>query len=280
MDRLNKGSRTMIQAWFLGTHSDLGGAQEKDGLSLYLLQWMIFESAACCLVMEFETPRGSLSLIDNPLDIIFPQSVYDGKVLGNWACQTKNKVNIEMHDLRKVHDNPRYESRYKIKVNQHNSGWLRKRPRTPFANGRLLGYCEFGALEVLDKALCYAKCCVAAQGTLIHPSVYLIFEVYPHVAVSSGDLSYRKSIEELRDCSIPPTQAVFWNEDAPILQEEDTSPVRILVCGNTGVGKSTLINEVFGEVMVHKSSPSFMIRALIRGNQDYRIGEDSGNTQY
>lgn len=36
----------------------------------------------------------------------------------------------------------------------------------------------------------------------------------------------------------------FWNNGA--LDMDDSGPIRILVCGNSGVGKSTLINKVFG----------------------------------
>ena len=37
----------------------------------------------------------------------------------------------------------------------------------------------------------------------------------------------------------------FWSNRGPI-QMDDLKSIRILVCGNTGVGKSTLINRVFG----------------------------------
>ena len=37
----------------------------------------------------------------------------------------------------------------------------------------------------------------------------------------------------------------FWT-DRKTLEIEELRNIRILVCGNTGVGKSTLINKVFG----------------------------------
>lgn len=37
----------------------------------------------------------------------------------------------------------------------------------------------------------------------------------------------------------------FWN-DRDLVDPEDPGAIRILVCGNCGVGKSTLINKVFG----------------------------------
>lgn len=38
----------------------------------------------------------------------------------------------------------------------------------------------------------------------------------------------------------------FWNDQNE--KDQDLGPMRILVCGNAGVGKSTLINKVFGTV--------------------------------
>ena len=42
---------------------------------------------------------------------------------------------------------------------------------------------------------------------------------------------------------------VFWGERETV-DIEEPGAIRILVCGNTGVGKSTLINEVFGVEVV------------------------------
>jgi hypothetical protein len=38
----------------------------------------------------------------------------------------------------------------------------------------------------------------------------------------------------------------FWAEDGDDRSPSDAPPLRILVCGSTGVSKSTLINKVFG----------------------------------
>ncbi|KAL8766023.1 MAG: hypothetical protein Q9194_006392 [Teloschistes cf. exilis] len=44
---------------------------------------------------------------------------------------------------------------------------------------------------------------------------------------------------------------VFWHDEEPP-KDDGVKAVRILVCGNTGVGKSTLINEVFGVNVGHQ----------------------------
>jgi predicted GTPase len=97
---------------------------------------------------------------------------------------------------------------------------------------------------------------IAPQGTILHPSVYLIFDEYCHVLLDSKDLAYRKDIEEWRS-KILPSNTEFWN-DREVTDIENVTAIRILVCGNTGVGKSSLINEVFGVRMVR-----FMIKRCV-----------------
>ena len=74
--------------------------------------------------------------------------------------------------------------------------------------------------------------------------------------LDSKALSFRNDIEELRSTVL--VKDVFWSERETV-DIEEPGAIRILVCGNTGVGKSTLINEVFGEEVVRpafqRSSP-------------------------
>lgn len=81
----------------------------------------------------------------------------------------------------------------------------------------------------------------------MHPSVYLIFDEYTNVFLNSRVLPFRNKIEELRGTIL--TKECFWN-DRDIVSIEGLEAFRILVCGNTGTGKSTLINEVFGAELV------------------------------
>lgn len=73
--------------------------------------------------------------------------------------------------------------------------------------------------------------------------------------LDSKALSFRNDIEELRSTVL--AKDIFWSERETV-DIEEPGAIRILVCGNTGVGKSTLINEVFGAEVVrlapHRSS--------------------------
>ena len=100
---------------------------------------------------------------------------------------------------------------------------------------------------------CLAEIHIGPQGTIIHPSVYYIFDVYCHVHLDSKELEYRSQIEQWKHKALPTeSPQEFW--DAPAIKMADEpKAIRILVCGNTGVGKSTLINNVFGVQVVRNT---------------------------
>lgn len=79
------------------------------------------------------------------------------------------------------------------------------------------------------------------QGTIIHPSVYLLLDVSENIGFDDNQAELRLRLEEWRKKIINPT---FWrHHDTRV--DEKLEAIRILVCGNCGVGKSTLINKVF-----------------------------------
>ncbi len=94
----------------------------------------------------------------------------------------------------------------------------------------------------------YANWFSAASGTIIHPSVYFLFDVY-HQIYSATALRVREDIEQFRLKAFPDDTTFPWSKGAIIL-ENKISVLRILVCGRAGVGKSTLINKVFGVELV------------------------------
>ncbi len=64
----------------------------------------------------------------------------------------------------------------------------------------------------------------------------------------------RENLEKCRSKMLGETHSIpnrgFWGDRAALGTDEpgidEPEKIRILVCGNTGVGKSTLINRVFG----------------------------------
>lgn len=125
-------TRSFIQAWFVGAHSDLvGGSASQAGLSLYPLQWMLLESKSLGLALQFHGNAQHAPAIDDPLTLVFPSDEAHGKGADLWSCKSENAICTSMQDLRKVHELPVYGSRYQIKINRVSSPWPKK-PREPF----------------------------------------------------------------------------------------------------------------------------------------------------
>ncbi|KAF8851319.1 hypothetical protein BDZ45DRAFT_730994 [Acephala macrosclerotiorum] len=227
--------RSFIQAWFLGAHLDMGGSAAKDGLSLYPLQWMLHECEQLGLVLEFDGSFGSRAKIDNPLHVVFPNK--ENPELGiPWSCKVSNELTVNLQDLRHVHERTVYHGNYEIHLNKNQAVYWAKAPRQPFSSeGELLGYCSY-----------------APQGTILHPSIYLILDVFLHVVLESKQLGYRTFIDHWRPHVLPKPDKEFWNEREFVTINEPLA-VRILVCGNCGVGKSSLVNTVFGVEVTHSS---------------------------
>ncbi len=112
--------RSMIQAWFLGTHSDLGGGSRDDGLSLYPLQWILIESRRFGLVLEFRQIEHGGDLIEDPLEVVFPADskpsspspdenrrsepgLDSGNTGVSWLFKYKGGIQVQLHDLRLTH---------------------------------------------------------------------------------------------------------------------------------------------------------------------------------
>ncbi|KAL8783816.1 MAG: hypothetical protein Q9213_004362 [Squamulea squamosa] len=227
--------RSFIQAWFVGAHMDMGGSSERDGLALYPFQWMLVESQSQGLVLEFEQLKAPWSGIDNPLRVVFPVSEKEGKGRDIETFTTKNGICVHMQDLRKVHKLPDYQGRYSIKINTRTQFYWKRQAREIFSAGEeLRGYCGW-----------------APQGTIIHPSVYLCLEHFVIQTLSLSKMPDEHKIERWRSKMLGTRHHMSnqgsWNDDdAELLDNDNLKTIRILVCGNTGVGKSTLINRVFG----------------------------------
>lgn len=133
-------SRSFLQAWFIGAHIDLGGSSDKDGLSLYPLQWMLLESQAAGLCLHFDGSFEGRAKMTDPLEL----TRLDGSAKP-WECTTENKVVVKMVDMRKLQSDEG-GSRYGICINRPKSVFWKRKARRPFdAQGSLEGYCSSGS---------------------------------------------------------------------------------------------------------------------------------------
>ena len=145
---IRHSKRSIIQAWFLGAHIDIGGSAAKDGLALYPLQWMLLESQSKGLGLQFDGSFSGRAYIDNPLNLVLPMHESGGKGKELHEFNAKNGLNIQMGDIRQIHDHQhqKYGARYGIHLNQSHSSWMLRRSRQPFGEGGMLeGYCGFGS---------------------------------------------------------------------------------------------------------------------------------------
>lgn len=132
--------RSILQSWFIGAHSDIGGSSEKDGLSLYPLQWMLIESRDAGLCLKFLGSFDGRASIENPLEL----TGLEKAVQEPWSCQTSNGVVLKMVDIRQIHSNQSTKN-YEIYVNKAKGSFWRRRTRSPFdEHGDLNGFCSFG----------------------------------------------------------------------------------------------------------------------------------------
>ena len=105
-----------------------------------------------------------------------------------------------------------------------------------------------------------------SYGMIIHPSVYFISDVYLRHGIGKSLKGFEKDISAFREQEHPEMRDPWTLLEAS--QRASVKACRILVCRRTGVGKSTLINRVFGVPLV--STPS-MILDVVRLLQYCRL---------
>ena len=252
---LQDHKRSFAQAWFIGHHADIGGSAKKAGLALYPLQWMLLEAKQCGLSIALDGMSRNPLDINDPLSVVFPKPDKKRKGMETWSCTAANGLTVTMQDLRGVHSQAWYNQDYSVKLNTKFGSIRQKRNRETFFadNGVLRGYCDW-----------------APQGTIIHPSVYLLLDEYNNVALDTKELKMQRHIEDYREKMMGSKYGVvntgFWLDE-----DDDESPspgaIRVLVCGNTGVGKSTLINKVssatYTSSLIHIDEYDRILRQLL-----------------
>lgn len=99
---------------------------------------------------------------------------------------------------------------------------------------------------------------IGSYGTIIHPSVFCLLDRYPRFYEQYQFKAMKKELADYRDRCLQDNEGAIppWLEGLQ-LQASGVKAFRILVCGKTGVGKSTLINKVFGVEMVIPSPTTF-----------------------
>ncbi|KAH4218591.1 hypothetical protein HBI56_231570 [Parastagonospora nodorum] len=231
--------RSGLQAWFIGTHRDLGGANSKDGLSLYPLQWVLSEANALGLVLEFSPIKldscnedGPGEFDDDPLNLIMPLQSKRQETpskQSEMSLSLENRIRVRIWDLCDVHEIRQDD--FKVKLNSTYWGPAHRlvltiKPRQVFDGDTLIGYRPD-----------------SPTGTFIHPSVYQVLDENPGIRDVSGGWPFTKALALFRHRVIPDEREIFWVHPSPAMKRK-LEKIRILICGDAGVGKSTLINQV------------------------------------
>lgn len=250
---------SLVQAWFLGSHADIGGGHEHDGLSLYPLQWMLLESRKHGLILEHKPQKRFEQLIDDPLKLVLPRTIpsaaggeevaQEANEIQPWRYRYSNGIEVDMYDLRLSHNHGNLQkwSRRRLKkrsvATRASHGVIVNRgARTTLFRAQIRDIFSNGLVNQYN-------CADSGRyGTIIHPSTYFLLETYPRL----GNPSIRDSVKpffwELE--SFRQNLQCVGSKMDPWLAERHFNTnfpnFRILICGNAGVGKSTLLNKVFG----------------------------------
>jgi hypothetical protein len=140
-------NRSLIQAWFLGTHEDVIGGTAQDGLSLYPLQWMILESIYSGLSVN---NMGDSKDSDHPMALIFPQYAgslppLDGSEEIEWRLQYTNGLRTSMFDLQSTHGKKSAAGIDIHAIKLDTDCYKRASNRQVFdSHGALKGWCDAG----------------------------------------------------------------------------------------------------------------------------------------
>lgn len=231
--------RSCQQAWFLGYHSDMTGGTQHDGLSVYPLQWLFIEALLQGLAGSYDSKDNSS---ENPIGIMFPQYAgaipdLSGKEKVHWQIKYTNNAVINMFDPHSIHNSKIDAAEASHSIHFPKDSRFQGTPRKIFSKDGLIGYNSDNE-----------------SGVIIHPSVFCILSRNQRFYEQYRFKPYKDNLADVEvNClknetdGLPP-----WLQDSELLAS-GVKAFRILVCGKTGVGKSTLINKVFGVEMVGTS---------------------------
>lgn len=89
-----------------------------------------------------------------------------------------------------------------------------------------------------------------SSGVFIHPSVYHMDNRCPSMIRAINGLPYVDILRHSELTTVYEVSRQHWNVTNQIMQLRKIERPRILLCGPSGVGKTTLINAVLGEEVV------------------------------
>ncbi|KAK6358036.1 hypothetical protein TWF730_007390 [Orbilia blumenaviensis] len=215
---------TCIEAWFLGTHGDLGGSFKEDGLSLWPLQFILSEAETSGLVLGFQ----AIKILDirNPLEITMPKNdeISDPEAYPMpQHIPYKNGLTVKMWNLKRIFAE---FPEFKLYVNV--TDWL-----LPEEEREITGIDEHPPNSTVD--------------TIIHPSVYYLDDCVSLGTDSINTLKGRRRIRDYRENFDISWGGFFWNQDFRQKIDFTHQKLRVLVCGSHGHAKSTIINVVSKE---------------------------------
>jgi hypothetical protein len=248
--------RSFVQAWFLGSHSDIVGGTQHDGLSIYALQWMMIEAMLAGLVLSSETTTHDDAGSRSPLALAFPKHAGHAPDVGSqdescWHIRYRNGMDVRMFDVQSIHVAKQDAEESSHSLHLENPSFIRSTSRKIFSKSKR-GLSGYDAEH--------------PSGTIIHPSVFCILHRTQRFLERRDLRAHKDNLASFEaDClqsdpeSLPP-----WQNDSELLAS-GVKAFRILVCGKTGVGKSTLINRTFGVeivrlILLSRRSPSLLTR--------------------
>ncbi|CAJ2506729.1 Uu.00g079150.m01.CDS01 [Anthostomella pinea] len=318
--------RSLIEAWFIGSHADLGGGSRDDGLSLYPLQWILLASREKGLVLDHASAESNINITEEPLGLVLPMEISQNsseppRPIKPWKFKYINGIEIEMLDLRASHRHGNLQTRNRNVLKKKSRKEKEKDdsstpPLTPDADGlqvrkrswkerlsirsklsKSLERKESDAKSILSMSTSTSTADVAEHrprphivqinpgaalmslflgprtvfqshqligfldsapyGTIIHPSIYFVSDLYDRLGIADPLALFLDDLCTFRQDKFRRQGRVHvdpWRADlAADMGGYDLENCRVLVCGRAGVGKSTLINKVFGTIVTEES---------------------------
>ncbi|RSL99869.1 hypothetical protein CDV31_012003 [Fusarium ambrosium] len=200
----------------------MGGGSKQDGLSLWPLQWILSEATRYGLIVEFQVPERLVEGIQDPMEYTMPRDK------GPHQIPFKNGATVQMWDLNEEFNRPD----------------LQPGANEPSGLTAQLSTSERQISTDDD----------TAAATIIHPSVFWADDITPLGIKFLNPLTCANKIRQaIKDLNIRP-ESLYWNLHHTRLVNLERSRPRVLICGPSGVGKSTLVNEVLGDEVSLASS--------------------------